>query len=50
MNCMLKGATREKILKKIITEAQHECNTLFNVYTEYREANAEYHLLIVIKK
>ncbi|WP_217587510.1 class I SAM-dependent methyltransferase [Lentibacillus saliphilus] len=49
VNCILKGATRERILKKIILDSQYEWEILTDIYTEYREANAEYHLLAIKK-
>ncbi|MFD0961069.1 class I SAM-dependent methyltransferase [Paenibacillus chungangensis] len=50
VNCILKGDAREKTLKKIIKESPYEWETLTDAYTEYSEADAEYHLLAVKKK
>lgn len=49
VNCILKGDAREKTLKKIINESAYEWETLTDGYTEYSEANAEFHLLAVKK-
>lgn len=49
MNCILKGDTREKTLKTIIKESPYEWEILNDVYTEYSEGNAEFHLLAVKK-
>ncbi|NGP46136.1 methyltransferase domain-containing protein [Bacillaceae bacterium SIJ1] len=49
VNCILKGYAREKTFKKIINESPYEWETLTDVYTEYSEANAEFHLLAIKK-
>jgi len=49
VNCTLKGAKREKILREIINRSPYEWDILTDVYTEYSEANAEYHLLAIKK-
>lgn len=49
VNCILKGDASEKTLKKIINESPYEWETLTDIYTEYREANAEFHLLAIKK-
>ncbi|GEM05234.1 hypothetical protein HMI01_22220 [Halolactibacillus miurensis] len=49
VNCIFKGDTREKTLKKIIKDSSYEWETLTDVYTEYSEANAEFHLLAIKK-
>ncbi|WP_079478988.1 class I SAM-dependent methyltransferase [Halobacillus salinus] len=49
VNCILKGEARENILKKIINESPYEWGTLTDRYTEYKEANAEFHLLAIKK-
>ncbi|MDP4552803.1 class I SAM-dependent methyltransferase [Alkalihalobacillus macyae] len=49
VNCILKGAKREKVLKQIIKESPYEWEIVTEVYTEYNEANAEYHLLAIKK-
>jgi len=49
VNCILKGDAREKTLKTIIKESPYEWEILTDVYTEYSEANAEFHLLAVKK-
>ncbi|MGP4069424.1 class I SAM-dependent methyltransferase [Halobacillus sp. B29] len=50
VNCILKGDEREKTLKKIINESPYEWETLTDTYTEYREVNAEFHLLAIKKR
>lgn len=50
VNCILKGQQREDTLKKIIEESPFEWEILMDDYTEYKEANAEFHLLAVKKR
>lgn len=49
VNCILKGDTRESILKKIIDDSAYEWELLTDSYTEYKEANADFHLLAIKK-
>lgn len=49
VNCILKGQQRETTLKKIMEESPFEWEILMDDYTEYKEANAEFHLLAVKK-
>ena len=48
-NCILKGDARENILKKIIEESTYGWEILTDSYTEYKEATAEFHLLVIKK-
>lgn len=49
LNCILKGEAREKELKKIIDSSPFEWEVLTEVYTDYSEADAEFHLLAIKK-
>lgn len=49
VNCILKGDTRESILKEIVNESEYEWEIVTDGYTEYKEAQAEFHLLAVKK-
>lgn len=49
VNCILKGDTRESILKNIINDSAYEWEIVMDSYTEYKEANAEFHLLAIKK-
>ncbi|WP_062323157.1 hypothetical protein [Halolactibacillus sp. JCM 19043] len=49
VNCILRGDSRERTLKKIIKDSPFEREILTDVYTEYSEANAEFHLRAIKK-
>lgn len=50
INCLLKGEQRENTLIQINQESPHDWEILIDGYTEYKEANAEFHLFAVRKK
>ncbi|WP_330949462.1 class I SAM-dependent methyltransferase [Virgibacillus sp. MG-45] len=49
VNCILKGTTRERILKNIIQASHFKWEILAEFYTEFSESNTEFHLLAIKK-
>ncbi|ANU21926.1 class I SAM-dependent methyltransferase [Planococcus donghaensis] len=50
VNGLLKGRQREDTLKQIIENSPFEWDILLDDYTEYKEANAEFHLFAIKKR
>ncbi|HKL41936.1 MAG TPA: class I SAM-dependent methyltransferase [Clostridia bacterium] len=49
INCMLKGLKREKHLKNILNKLPVHWEVIHDTYTDYPEANSEFHIIILKK-
>lgn len=49
-NFLLKGKSREKTLKKVISDSGFALEVVVDQYVDYPEASAQYHMLVVRKK
>ena len=48
-NFIIKGKTRENILKDIINQSEYEWEVLTDKYVDYPESVSKYHMLVIRK-